>query len=76
MIEVPVADIDGGHGPLNLNVNLKSRALGRVLRRVRLGLENANAKLADGTIVTDYAKTVRWLLEQVDRSTTKKENNS
>jgi len=37
-----------------------------ILRRLRRGLEDREARLKNGSLVTDNAKTIRWLLENLE----------
>jgi hypothetical protein len=47
-----------------INVRL-DRHQGMALKRLRLGLENAGEKLANGSEVSDNSKVIRWILEQL-----------
>jgi hypothetical protein len=38
----------------------------RTLRKVRAGLHLSGAKLATGDVVNSNAKTLQWILEQID----------
>lgn len=67
MIEAPLGDINpSGNAPKNIHAKLDRRQA-LVLRRLRIGLEDSGAKLADGTEVSDNAKVIRWLLEQLEK---------
>ncbi len=64
-ITVPLADANlEGYCTRMINVRL-DRHQGMALKRLRLGLENAGEKLANGSEVSDNSKVIRWILEQL-----------
>lgn len=51
-------------GPRSIHVVL-NRQQAATLRRLRDGLLDAGEELSDGRPVTDWTKTIRWVLEQI-----------
>lgn len=54
-------------GPRSIHVVL-NRQQAATLRRLRDGLLDEGAELADGRAVTDWTKTIRWVLEQIAKA--------
>jgi hypothetical protein len=50
--------------PASIHVTLTKRQ-GMMLRRLREGLQDADATLDNGRPVRDWTKTIRWLLEKL-----------
>lgn len=53
-------------GYVRRRVDVKlTRKHGIILQRKMLSLQNSGARLQDGTEVSDYTKTVLWILENM-----------
>jgi len=65
-LKVPVADCGDGYASTRIDVQgLNSRqAIG--LKKLERGLCDAGEKLADGSVVNNKTKAVKWLLEQLN----------
>lgn len=58
------ANDDIGYVRRRVDVKL-TRKHGIILQRKMLSLQNIGARLQDGTEVSDYTKTVLWILENM-----------
>lgn len=65
-VEVPAMALDdGGYAARFVQLRLNERQA-RKLRSIQLGLEQHNAKLADGSYVNTPLDAVRWMLENFE----------
>ena len=64
-VRVPVGPVPASNWyPSNIHVTL-TRRQGIALRRLREGLQDADEQTADGRLVRDWTKTIRWMLEKI-----------